>query len=150
MLNAAIRGAVSSCALGALLALGACAALPVVETREVPTVTFVFFDDGSAELTESSQDILKDASRYVRGYENVSIVLAAHMTKAEDLAGNKIDAARFDAVQARLIELGVDEDKITGGPVGPIEILDTESDNGAADRRVDIGFIVSAPETAAQ
>lgn len=120
------------------------------EDNVVPTVAFVTFEAGSAEVSEDGVTLLRDAARYARRYENVSLSVAGHSTDAEVVENADLDLERINESVKLLRRYGVPEDKITRIPRGNAEKVDPTDPESEANRRVDVLFVVLVEQQTAQ
>lgn len=114
----------------------------------VPTVTFVTFEEGSAEVSEAGANLLRDAARYARRFDNVTLSVAGHSTDGEFAADPDLDLARIEASVKLLTRFGVKPEKITKIPRDNAEKVDAEDPESEANRRIDVLFVVTVEQPA--
>lgn len=136
------------------LVLAACGATesttegPVDTT--VPTVAFVTFESGSFEVRPDGEKLLRDAARYVRRFDNVTLSIAGHVTDGELAVDPDLDVKRIEESVRLLTRFGVKPEKIIKIPRDNAEKVDANDPESEANRRVDVLFVVTVEQTAEQ
>src|SRR5690606_33398867 len=77
-------------------------------------LTKIYFDEASSELTPVSVSDIEKVAALMNENPNYTLVIVGHTDKVEELkiTGN-VSQNRADAVKAKLVELGVDETKMS-------------------------------------
>ena len=99
----------------------------------------VFFDTGSAHLTDKSKAQLDDIANALKAHPSVKVLVRGHTDKTGDAQKNKeLSAKRSAAVKQALVDRGVNADNITVKGMGSDEPI---SKSNKENRRVDIAVI---------
>lgn len=129
-----------------LLALAACAPpsnLVNVRGQDVPTAIFVFFDEGSAVPQEESEAAINEAAAFLVQYDNTVARIVGHVAPDEELSSDddqRLDRLRAASIGARLVQFGVQGDRIQPISAGRRENMSVRGGDPSIDRRVDIIF----------
>lgn len=128
------------------LALAACAPpsnLVNVRGQDVPTAIFVFFDEGSAIPQEESEAAINEAAAFLVQYDNTVARIVGHVAPDEELSADddqRLDRLRAASIGARLVQFGVQGDRIQPISAGRRENMSVRGGDPSIDRRVDIIF----------
>ncbi len=97
----------------------------------------ILFALGSAEIDPASDEILTQAAAAINAAPDVNVEIVGHTDNlGGDAVNERLSASRADAVLARLIELGVDETRLTSRGAGAAEpVADNDTDEGRAKNR---------------
>lgn len=129
-----------------LLALTACAPssnLINVRGQDVPTAFFVFFDEDSAIPQSESDAAINEAAAFLVQYDNTVARVVGHVAPDEDLSSDpdqRLDRLRSASIGSRLIQYGVESDRIQPVAAGRGENMSGQGGDPSIDRRVDILF----------
>jgi len=101
----------------------------------------VYFETGSANLTENSEAILDEAAAELKRYPNLAIEVQAYTdSRGSDALNLKISEDRAQSVRTYLINKGVNADKLSAkgyGEANPVATNDT-AEGRAQNRRVEL------------
>ncbi len=132
-------------------------ALGRLETRLVDQLaaTPILFESGSAEISAESAAILEQVAVAIIATPDVNVEIVGHTDSSGDAGLNQVlSDDRANAVLGRLVELGVNPERLTARGAGEAEpIADNETDEGkAANRRIAFEFdgAITAEEAAAE
>ncbi len=103
----------------------------------------ILFALGSSEIDPASDEILTQAAAAINAAPGVDVEVVGHTDdQGGDAANQSLSAARAEAVVARLIELGVDEARLTSRGAGESDpLVPNDSDeNRAKNRRIEFSF----------
>lgn len=140
--KSALRGLL----LFGMLGLTACAPssnLINVRGQDVPTAIFIFFDEDSAIPQEESERAINEAAAFLVQYDNTVARIVGHVAPDEELASDpdrRLDRARAAAIGSRLVQYGVQGDRIQPVVAGRSENMSGQGADPSIDRRVDILF----------
>lgn len=129
-----------------LFALTACApssGLVNVKGRDVPTAVFVFFDKDSPVPQDESESVINEAAAFLVQYDNTVARIVGHVAPDEELSSDedqRLDRLRAAAIGARLVQYGVQGNRIQPAVAGRRENMSGQGGDPAIDRRVDILF----------
>jgi outer membrane protein OmpA-like peptidoglycan-associated protein len=129
-----------------MLALTACAPssnLINVRGQDVPTAIFIFFDKDSAIPQEESERAINEAAAFLVQYDNTVARIVGHVAPDEELASDpdqRLDRARAAAIGSRLVQYGVQGNRIQPISSGRKENMSGQGGDPSIDRRVDILF----------
>ncbi len=99
----------------------------------------VFFETGSAKLSDKSKAQLDDIAKALKEHPNVKVMVRGHTDKTGDADKNReLSAKRSEAVKQALISRGVNASNILVSGMGSDEPI---SDNNKENRRVDIAVV---------
>ena len=99
----------------------------------------VFFETGSAKLSDKSNKQLDDIAKALKEHPNVKIMVRGHTDKTGDADKNReLSAKRAESVKKALVDRGINADNILTSGMGSDEQI---SDNNNENRRVDIAVI---------
>ena len=132
--------------LVSFLALTACAPssnLINVRGQEVPTAIFIFFDKDSAIPQEESGQAINEAAAFLVQYDNTVARIVGHVAPDEELASDanqRLDRLRAAAIGSRLVQYGVQSNRIQPIASGRKENMSGQGGDPSIDRRVDILF----------
>lgn len=136
----------SSALLLGFVALAACAPssnLVNVRGQDVPTATFVFFDEDPAIPQTESEAVINETAAFLVQYDNTVARIVGHVAPDEELSSDenqRLDRLRAASIGARLVQLGVQSDRIQPISAGRRENMSTQGGDPSIDRRVDIIF----------
>ena len=101
----------------------------------------VFFETGSAQLTENSEAILDDVAKELKRYPDLMIEIQAYTdSRGSDALNQRISEDRAQSVRTYLVEKGVSADKLSAkgyGEANPVASNDT-AEGRAQNRRVEL------------
>jgi outer membrane protein OmpA-like peptidoglycan-associated protein len=129
-----------------MLAMTACAPssnLINVRGQDVPTAIFIFFDKDSAIPQEESERAINEAAALLVQYDNTVARIVGHVAPDEELASDpdqRLDRARAAAIGSRLVQYGVQGNRIQPISAGRRENMSGQGGDASIDRRVDILF----------
>ncbi len=116
------------------------------DERDLNTIfTFdrISFETGSARLTEESAIQVKNLGAILRAYPDAELTITGHTDNTGEAEANqKLSEDRAFAVKSRLVELGVDGDRVSTTGAGSTEpIADNDTEEGRlSNRRIDMKF----------
>ncbi len=103
----------------------------------------ILFALGSSEIDPASDEILAQAAAAINAAPGINVEVVGHTDdQGGEAANESLSAARAEAVVARLVELEVDEERLTARGAGEAEpIADNTTEEGrAANRRIAFEF----------
>lgn len=106
--------------------------------------TPILFGSGSGEIDEASLAIIAEVATAIQETPDVPVEIVGHTDDSgSDELNQQLSEERAFAVRLRLIELGVDPDRLTSRGAGESEpIADNSTDEGkAANRRIAFEFL---------
>lgn len=105
--------------------------------REQLAANPINFATGSAEIDPSSDAILEDAAAAINAAPGIAVEIVGHTDDQGPAAANQeLSEARAQAVLDRLVELGVDADRLTARGAGEDEpIVENDTAEGRAQNR---------------
>lgn len=108
---------------------------------EIPNITFV---TDSAKLTKNGRAVVREAAEVLAEHPEVEVRIEGHTDSRGTSAANKqLSERRADEVLDRLVELGVDEDRLTAkgyGESDPLVVPKTFADL-ETNRRVEFNVV---------
>ncbi len=103
----------------------------------------ILFALGSSEIDPASDEILAQAAAAINAAPGINVEVVGHTDdQGGEAANESLSAARAEAVVARLVELEVDEERLTARGAGEAEpVADNTTEEGrAANRRIAFEF----------
>lgn len=127
-------------AVSILSLLGACATVPNVRGKPVPTAYFIFYEQDSVTPTADAAPIFDEAAAFLTQYDNTSVRIVGHVAADETVAD--LDQQRASHAAEELVKRGAQAPRMQLLGVGNSESVSKGSDSvdGSADRRVEILF----------
>lgn len=104
----------------------------------------LFFDSGSASLSEESMDQINHVISILIAHPDINVRLRGHTDNTGSATGNKaLSEARADSVRNAIVNGGISADRITVLGMGPSEpIASNDTDTGKRkNRRIDISVV---------
>ncbi len=103
----------------------------------------ILFATGSADIDPESDAILQEAADAINAAPGIAVEVVGHTDdQGAEARNQELSEQRANAVLDRLVELGVDADRLTARGAGEAEpVADNETDEGrAANRRIAFEF----------
>lgn len=103
----------------------------------------ILFATGSADIDPESDAILQEAADAINAAPGIAVEVVGHTDdQGAEARNQELSEERANAVLDRLVELGVDADRLTARGAGEAEpVADNETDEGrAANRRIAFEF----------
>lgn len=111
--------------------------------RDALSANPILFASGSADIDPASDEILVLAAQAISAAPGIDIEIVGHTDDTGTQAINQpLSAERAEAVLNRLVELGIESERLSSRGAGSSEpIADNSTDEGkAANRRIEFGF----------
>jgi outer membrane protein OmpA-like peptidoglycan-associated protein len=107
---------------------------------EIPNITFV---TDSAKLTKSGRAVVREAAEVLQEHPEVEVRIEGHTDSRGTWAANKdLSERRADEVLDRLVDLGVDEDRLTAKGYGESDPLVVPKSFADLEKNRRVEFIV--------
>ncbi len=138
------------CFATALFGLAACGELGSMSARNapIPNTYFIFFEQGTADLSADSQGIIAEVSGYMQRYPELAVNVVGHRSQSEPTG---LDERRALAAGNALASSGVTPTRINLGARGVAEsIAAAAGSDASADQRVDLLIQVQTVVASAQ
>jgi outer membrane protein OmpA-like peptidoglycan-associated protein len=126
-----------------ILGLSACGnfTAPFSRDEPLPNAYFIFFENGSHELSEESRRIVGEVAGHMQTYAELSLNIVGHRSSSE---AEGIDQRRALAAAEAIARSGISPPRINIGGRGNREsVASAARSDGSVDQRVDMMFTLS-------